>query len=140
MLIDDLKKANIEAMKAKDKDARTIISVVLSKAKLVEVEKVSSQQQFKDADVLAIIQKSLKELNDEKEGYAKVNNADRVASIERQIEVIKQYLPSQLSEEEIKNEIAKLDDKSLPNIMKHFKTNFAGRVDMSLVNKIAREL
>lgn len=140
MLIDDLKKANIEAMKAKNKDARTIISVVLSKAKLVEVEKISSQQQFNDADVLAIIQKSLKELNDEKEGYTKVNNAVRVASIERQIEVIKQYLPSQLSEEEIKNEIAKLDDKSLPNIMKHFKTNFAGRVDMSLVNKIAREL
>lgn len=140
MLIDDLKKANIEAMKAKNKDARTIISVVLSKAKLVEVEKISSQQQFNDADVLAIIQKSLKELNDEKEGYAKVNNAVRAASIERQIEVIKQYLPSQLSEEEIKNEIAKLDDKSLPNIMKHFKTNFAGRVDMSLVNKIAREL
>lgn len=140
MLIDELKKANIEAMKAKDKDARTIISVVLSKAKLVEVEKVSSQQQFKDADVLAIIQKSLKELNDEKEGYAKVNNTDRVASIERQIEIIKKYLPSQLNEEEIRNEIAKLDDKSLPNIMKHFKTNFAGRVDMSLVNKIAREL
>lgn len=140
MLIDDLKKANIEAMKAKNKDARTIISVVLSKAKLVEVEKISSQQQFNDADVLAIVQKSLKELNDEKEGYSKVNNAVRVASIERQIEIIKQYLPSQLSEEEIKNEIAKLDDKSLPNIMKHFKTNFAGRVDMSLVNKIAREL
>ena len=43
-----------------------------------------------------------------------------------------------LSEEEIKNIIAGLDDKSLPAVMKHFKANYAGKVDMGLVNKIAR--
>ena len=44
-----------------------------------------------------------------------------------------------LSEEEIRAEIAKLEDKSIPSIMKHFKANFAGKCDMGLVNKIARE-
>ena len=43
-----------------------------------------------------------------------------------------------LSEEEIKKEIASLEDKSLPAVMKHFKTNFAGKVEMGLVSKIAR--
>ena len=43
-----------------------------------------------------------------------------------------------MSEEEIKAEIAKLDDKSLGAVMKHFSANFKGKVDMSLVNKIAR--
>jgi len=43
-----------------------------------------------------------------------------------------------LSEDEIRNEIEKLTDKSIPSIMKHFKANFNGKVDMGLVNKIAR--
>ena len=38
----------------------------------------------------------------------------------------------------IDTEINKLDDKSVPNIMKHFKEKFVGKCDMSLVNKIAR--
>ena len=42
------------------------------------------------------------------------------------------------SEEEIKNIIAGLEDKSLPSIMKHFKANYTGKVDMSLVNRLAR--
>ena len=76
----------------------------------------------------------------EKEGYLKVNNVERAASISKQEETLKGYLPRQLSEEEIRSEIAKLDDKSMPSIMKHFKANFAGKVDMSLVSSIARNL
>lgn len=140
MLINDLQKANIEAMKAKDQDARSILSVVLTKYKLQEVEARAAGKELGDAELLSIIQKVLKELSDEKEGYAKVNNQERIDSITRQENVIKKYLPQQLSEDEIRAEITKLDDKSLPNIMKHFKTNFAGKVDMSKVSQIARSL
>lgn len=140
MLINDLQKANIEAMKAKDQDARSILSVVLTKYKLQEVEARAAGKELGDAELLSIIQKVLKELSDEKEGYAKVNKQERIDSITRQENVIKKYLPQQLSENEIRAEIAKLDDKSLPNIMKHFKTNFAGKVDMSKVSQIARSL
>ena len=140
MLINDLQKANIEAMKAKDQDARSILSVVLTKYKLQEVEARAAGKELGDAELLSVIQKVLKELSDEKEGYAKVGNQERIDSITRQENVIKKYLPQQLSEDEIRAEIAKLDDKSLPNIMKHFKTNFAGKVDMSKVSQIARSL
>lgn len=140
MLLDELKKANIEALKNKDKDARSILSVVLTKCKLVEVENNATQKPFTDSDVLVIIQKVLKELSDEKEGYLKVNNSERVSSIETQENFLKKYLPQQLSREEILNEISKLEDKSMPSIMKHFKINFAGKVDMSLVSQIARSL
>ena len=60
--------------------------------------------------------------------------------IEKQENVLKGYLPKQLTKEEIIEEINKLDDKSIPSIMKHFKANFMGKVDMSLVNQIARGL
>ena len=140
MLIDELKKANIEAMKAKDQDARAALSVVLTKAKLLEVELKTKGIELADSNVLDIIQKALKELSDEKEGYLKVANTDRVGSIEKQEAVLKNYLPKQLSKDEIIEEINKLEEKSMPSIMKHFKANFAGKVDMSLVSQVARSL
>ena len=140
MLLDELKKANMEAMKAKDKDARSVLSVVLTKCQLLIVEANANGKEFGDPQVLEVIQKVLKELSDEKEGYQKVNNAERVASIIHQEEVIKAYLPKQLTREEIIEEINKLEDKSMPCVMKHFKANFAGKVDMSLVSQIARGL
>ena len=44
-----------------------------------------------------------------------------------------------LSEDEIRKIIASLEDKSMPSVMKHFKINYDGKVDMALVSKIARE-
>ena len=140
MLIDDLKKANIEAMKNKDNDARAALSIVLTKYKLQEVEARSQGKEIGDTECLSIIQKVLKELSDEKEGYLKVNNQERADKITKQEDVLKAYLPKQLSEDEIRREIASLEDKSIPSIMKHFKANFAGKVDMSLVSSIARNL
>ena len=140
MLIDELKKANIEAMKNRDSDARAALSVVLTKYKLQEVEARSQGKEIGDSELLSIIQKVIKELSDEKEGYVKVNNSERIASISKQEETLKAYLPRQLSEEEIRAEINKLEDKSMPSIMKHFKANFSGKVDMSLVSSIARNL
>ena len=138
MLLQDLQKANIEAMKAHDQNARAILSVVISRCKLLEVELRSKGTELSDADVLGIIQKIIKELGDEREGYLKTNNLERAKLIEEQAEIIKVYLPKQLTEEEILAEINKLEDKSIPSIMKHFKTNFAGKVDMSLVSRLAR--
>jgi uncharacterized protein YqeY len=54
--------------------------------------------------------------------------------------VVKTFLPAMLSEAEIRLEITKLADQSLPSIMKHFKANFVGKVDMGLVNKVAKSL
>ena len=140
MLLEELKKANIEAMKNKDKDARAALSVVLTRCQLLSVEAKANGKEFNESNILEVIQKVLKELSDEKQGYTKVNNTERVESITRQEETLKKYLPAQMSKEEILEEINKLEDKSMPSIMKHFKANFAGKVDMSLVSQIARSL
>ena len=140
MLIDQIKTANIEALKAKDTVARGVLSVVSNKYKLQEVELKAAGKEIGDKEMLAIIQKTLKELADEKEGYLKVGNQERADNITRQEEVLSSYLPKQLSEEEIRNIILSLDDRSVPNVMKHFKMNYAGQVDMSLVNSVLRSL
>lgn len=140
MLINELKKASMEALKAKDKEARAALSVVINKYNLMSIELKTQGKEISDADLVAIISKTLKELQDEKDGFIKVNRPDRVSAIEVQENTLKAYLPKMLSEDEIKEEIGKLEDKSIPSIMKHFKANFAGKVDMGLVNKVARSL
>ena len=140
MLIDQIKANNIKAMKEHDNDARAVLSIVLTKFKLAEVEARAKGLEIGDVELIAIIQKTLKELDDERSGYVATHNEVRTASIDKQIETIKAFLPTMMSEEEIKNIILSLEDKSIPNIMKHFKANYAGKVDMGLVNKIARSI
>jgi uncharacterized protein YqeY len=72
--------------------------------------------------------------------YASNGALDRVANIDAQLAVVQTFLPKLLSEDEVRAEIAKLTDQSLPSIMKHFKANFSGKVDMGLVNKVAKSL
>jgi gatB/yqey domain protein len=138
MLIDEIKKANVEAMKARDNTAKGIYSIIMNKYMLLSIEKKQKGEEATDVDLITIISKTLKELTEEKESYLKVNNLEKVNAIAHQEELISKYLPKMLTEEEIRKEISTLDDKSLPNVMKHFKTNFQGKVDMGLVSKIAR--
>lgn len=140
MLIDQIKANNIKAMKEHDNDARAVLSIVLTKFKLAEVEARAKGIEIGDVELIAIIQKTLKELDDERSGYVATHNEVRTASIDKQIETIKAFLPTMMSEEEIKNIILSLEDKSIPNVMKHFKANYDGKVDMGLVNKIARSI
>lgn len=140
MLIDELKKASMVALKEKNKEARAALSVVINKYNLMGIELKAQEKEITDADLISIITKTLKELDDELESFKKANREGRVSGIQMQKDVLKVYLPKMLSEEEIKSEILKLDDKSIPSVMKHFKTNFAGKVDMGLVNRVARSL
>ena len=130
----------LAALKEKNEDAKAIYSVLINKCMLALIDKREKGVEITDADYVQIVNKTLKELSDEKEAYAKAGNEAKVASISAQEEICKKYLPTMMSEEEIRNEISKLEDKSIPSVMKHFKMNFAGKVDMGLVNKIAKSL
>ena len=44
-----------------------------------------------------------------------------------------------LSEDEIYKIIESLDDKTIPNVMKHFKANYAGKVDMGKVGVVLKK-
>jgi len=140
MLIDELKKANMEALKSRNKNVRAILSVVINKYNLAKIELSTKGKEITDADLFSIIQKTIKELEDERSGYLSVNNTQRVEEIDEQMKTIQGYLPTMLTEEEIKTEILSLEDRSIPSIMKHFKEKFAGKVDMGLVNRIARSI
>ena len=140
MLYDDIKKANIQAMKDKDSVARSFYSVLLNKIMLENINKREKGGQIEDSDIYVIVQKTIKELEDEKANYQKVNNSEEVEIIVRQIEIAKTYLPKQLDREQIAEVISKLDDKSIPTVMKYFKQNYNGQCDMKLVQEVLKSM
>ena len=140
MLYDEIKKANILAMKEKDSEARSFYSVLLNKIMLENIKKREKGEEVADADIFNILQKTIKELEEEKANYSKVGNNEEVEVISKQIEIAKKYLPKLLSKDEIKEIILSLPDKSIPFVMKHFKTNYNGLCDMRVVQEVLREI
>ena len=140
MLYEKKKKANVQAMKDKDAVARSFYSVLLNKIMLENIKKREKGGEVDDSDIANILQKTIKELDEEKDNYAKVGNSEEVASIARQIEIAKGYLPKQLTAEEIKEVILSLEDRSVPSVMKHFKANYNGKCDMKLVQEVLKSL
>ncbi len=138
MLIDEIKKANLMAMKEHDSLARAIYGVIMNKVLLNSIDLKEKGKEQTDADVIAILQKTVKELSEERENYIKAGNMVEAENILKQKAIVEKYLPKMMSEDEIRAEINKLEDKSIGAVMKHFSANFKGKVDMSLVNKIAR--
>lgn len=140
MLIEKIEKANIEALKARDKQARAVLTIIITRYRQLLIEARVESKEVGDNDMIRVINKVVKELSEEKEGYTKVANEEMVKAIAYQEEIAKSFLPKMLDESEILSEIAKLADKSIPAIMKHFKSNFDGKVDMGLVNRLARTI
>lgn len=140
MILDEIKKANVQAMKDRNQNARAVYSVVMTKAMLETVKKREKNEELQDSDMVQILQKTIKELTDEKESFEKAGNATQAKLIEEQKEIISAYLPKMLDEEEIKEIILSLPDRTVPTVMKHFKQNYAGKVDMAKVNAVLRSL
>jgi len=140
MIIDELKKANIQAMKDRNQNAKAILGIVIAKHLAASIDKRAANQEMTDADMAQIISKTVKELAEEASNYEKAGKAEMVALIKEQSKVIEKFLPQMLSEKEIADIINKQADKSMPNIMKLFKTEYAGKVDMRLVQETLKKI
>lgn len=140
MILEEIKKANMQALKDKDQNARAVYSVLMTKAMLETVKKREKKEEFSDSDMSNILQKTLKELDEEKANYEKANNSLQAQNIEKQKNIIAKFLPKLLGEDEIKKLIMAQNDKSLPSIMKFFKQNYAGKVDMAKVAEVLKKI
>lgn len=140
MIIEEIKKANVQAMKDKDANLRSIYSVVINKYMLATVEARTTGKEVDDAQMVKIIQKTIKELEEEKANYERVGHTETANNIAVQKAVLEKYLPQLLSEEEIKKIILSLDDKTVPAVMRHFKSNYNGQVDMKTVSDVLKTL
>ena len=140
MIVEEIKKANVQALKDKNVVLRNIYSVVLNKIMLESIKKREKGEEITDPDVVQILQKTIKELTEEKENYLKVSNTVEAGNIDVQIDCLKGYLPEMLSEDKIKELILGLEDKSIGSVMKFFKQEYNGKCDMNTVRNVLANL
>ena len=140
MLFDDLKKAKMTAMKEDNKVKSDTLGVAIAKAMLVNTEKKAKGEELSDADMIGILQKTVKELEEEKANYVQLGRNDDAANVDAQIGYIAEYLPKMISDDEIRKIIMGMDDKSVGTVMKTFKSQYAGQVDMKKVQEILKSL
>ena len=88
-----------------------------------------------DVVTIYLLPPSVKELRKRLEG----RGTDSKEVIEKRIGIASSYLPKMMDKQEVVQIISQLPDKSIDAVMKHFKTNFAGKVDMRLVQEVLKE-
>ena len=138
MIHKQIKEDMIQAMKEKRTEDKEVLSFLLSKIKNKAID--LKVEELSDVDAIQLIQKFVKSLEEERDALQKAGRHIQARTISNQIAVVVKYLPLQMNEGEIKSIISDLPDKSIPAVMKHFKENYSGKVDMKLVNKVVREL
>ena len=139
-LKDDLKTAMIE------KDAVRKNVVQLIKAGVLQVEK-DKKITLDDEGVLDVIAKQLKQRRDSLPDYEKSGRDDLIAQLKREMELLMEYLPAQLTHDELVEivkdaieETGASQIKDMGKIMAVVMPKTKGRADGKEINAIAREL
>ena len=138
-LTDDMK----TAMKAGDKGTLGVIRLVNAAIKQKEIDE---RIELDDAQVVAVLDKMVKQRRDSVEQYAKAGRED-LADVERaEIVVIERYLPAKLGEAEI---VAAIDaavartgasgPADMGRLMGALKGELAGKADMGQVSALVRK-
>ena len=139
-LMEDLK----VSMRNKDKLRKDTITMVRAAIKQIEVDE---RKELSDEDVLDVLNKQLKEKNKSIVEFEKGNRQDLVDQTNAEIEILLDYLPKQLSDEEltviIKTTIEELNlssSKEMGLLMKNIMPKVKGRADGNMISKIAQNL
>lgn len=133
------------AMRAQDKARLGAVRLALSAIKQIEVDE---RKELTDADVLAVLDKMVKQRRESVAQYAQAGRADLVAAENAEIAVLQEFLPAQLGEAEIDDLIVKAiaetgaaGMRDMGKVMNLLRPQLAGRADMGAVsNRIKAKL
>lgn len=143
MLKEELKKNEIAAMKARDKQTVSVLRLVNSEIKAFEV---NERQEIQDEHVIKIIEKQIKQLKETLEYSIKLNDEEKIAEGSFAINLLSPYLPKQLEdsvvEEMLKDIIEKnnFTAKDMGKIMKEIMPLVNGKFDRSKINPMVKNL
>ena len=132
-----------EAMKTQDKFALSVLRMLKS---ALQLEKISLKRELLDQDVLMVIKKNVKQRKDSIAEYEKYGKTEEMENLEKEIQILQKYLPEELTEEQIDQEIENVfaiekptNMKDMGKIMKTLTEQIGTVADMSLVSKKVKE-
>ena len=138
-ILEDLKMA----MKAQDKEKLAVIRMVKG---AIQMEELNTKRELTDDEVITVISKQIKTRKESIEEFKKASRTDLIEKTEAEINILNEYMPEQLSIEEVDEIIEKVFDEVKPTsssdmgkIMGKLTPLLKGKADMSTVSKKVRE-
>ncbi|HOE16407.1 MAG TPA: GatB/YqeY domain-containing protein [Syntrophorhabdaceae bacterium] len=122
-----------EALKQKDSLRVSVLRMLLAAIKNKEVEKIRA---LTEDEFFAIVKTSIKQHLDSIEGFTKGQRLDLVEKEEKELQILKEFLPAQLTEEEVAagideaiNAVEAKGQKDMGKVIKFLMEKYPGRVD-----------
>jgi len=138
-----------KSIKNKDQQKIDTLRLIRSAIKDKDISTRTSENKegINDTEILSLLINLIKQRKDSIEQFQKAKRDDLIKNEQSEIEIIKQYLPQQKTQEEtekIINEIIISNNlesiKDMGKLMSIIKNDYAGEVDMGLVGKIAKSM
>jgi uncharacterized protein YqeY len=141
-ILSDLK----ESLKSGDNLRRDTLRLLSGAIKNTEIEKKKKEEGLNDEKILEVIRKSMKQRKDSIEQYEKGNRQDLADKEKGELEILSSYLPEQMSEEKIREEIKKIiseagvvSQKDFGKIMGIAMKKLGSQTEGNIVKKIVEE-
>lgn len=138
-----IQKDMVEAMKEHNKKKLDVIKLLKA---AVQMEEINSKKELTDEEVMNIIVKQVKMRKDAINDFEKAGRVDLIDAYNEEINILNEYLPKQLSEEEIIEIIDNAfkvvnptSQSDMGKIMKEVSPSLKARADMGLVSKIIKD-
>lgn len=142
-MFETVKKDLITAMKEQDKFKLDVIRMLKS---AIQNETIAQKKDLSDDEVLAVIKREVKKRNSSIEEYSKYGKDDMVESLKKEIAILSEYLPEELSDEELEriidetiSEVDAKDIKAMGSVIKSVVAKVGSTADMAKVSKIVKE-
>lgn len=127
-----------ESLKNRDTIRASVVRMLLASIKNKEVDK---RGPLTEDEFFSIVKKSINQHNESIESFSKGNRLDLVEKEEKELAILKTYLPAQVSEEDLVNEIESAialvgaqNQKDMGKVIKYLLDKFPGRVDGKVVS------
>ena len=142
-MFEQIKKDLVNSMKEQDKFKLSVLRMLKS---ALQAEEINKKSELTDDEVLAVIKKQVKVRNASLEEYKNYNRLDLANDLEKEIEILKSYLPAELTIDELNKIIDEQFDiikpssiKDMGSVIKAVSGIVGARADMSLVSKIIKD-
>ena len=145
---EDLINSLHSAMKEKNINRKNAIRLALTAIKLAETEKgLEKDTKLDDVKIFSILQKEMKIREETIAEAVKADREEMIEPLQNEIEILKEFLPSELTENELMEEINQVISelnattiKQMGQVMKTVIKNVQGRASNDKISKIVRDL
>ena len=107
-LTEDVVKDMTVAMKNQDKFKLSVLRMLKS---ALQMEKISLKHDLSDDEAIAVIKRQVKQRKDSMAEYEKYGKQEQVESLKEEVNVLSQYLPEELSEDQINKALDEIFDE-----------------------------